>query len=444
MGGFGPAAGERSGSIWRNRDFRLVWLGQTLSDLGSGVSTLAYPLLALALTRSTVQAGAVSALSTIPYLLLGLPAGALADRWDRRRLMIVCDAGSAVVLISIPVALALGHLTVEQLYATALLNGVLRVFFGAGESACLPNAVPSGRLAAAVAAQQATSAAGGVVSPSLGGALFEVLRGLPFGADAVSYLVSVVALSLVRTRFDEGGGPVRRGRLRDEIREGLAWLWSHPTIRVIAVTAAGLQLALSGVRLTVIVAAQQAHASPASIGLIFSAAGVGSVVGSALASRLSAWLGTGRTVLAVAWAQPLLWLLLTLAHGPVTIAPRPPPLLDLASGLRRHLVQLPAGGDARSPARSCRHRLHSDRLEHGHAGASRGRPAARRPLSAVDLARPRRVGARRGRARDLARGAAGGRRLIAALRRGRRGGRRGGRSRSRRRRGRTGPPSASS
>lgn len=321
MGGFGPAAGERSGSIWRNRDFRLVWLSQTLSDLGSGVSTLAYPLLALALTRSTVQAGAVSALSTIPYLLLGLPAGALADRWDRRRLMIVCDAGSAVVLISIPVALALGHLTVEQLYATALLNGVLRVFFGAGESACLPNVVPSGRLAVAVAAQQATSAAGGVVSPSLGGALFEVLRGLPFGADAVSYLVSVVALSLVRTRFDEGGGPVRRGRLRDEIREGLAWLWSHPTIRVIAVTAAGLQLALSGVRLTVIVAAQQAHASPASIGLIFSAAGVGGVVGSALASRLSAWLGTGRTVLAVAWAQPLLWLLLALAHGPVTIAP---------------------------------------------------------------------------------------------------------------------------
>lgn len=92
-------------SVWRSRDFRLIWSAQSLSDLGSGLSQLAYPLLMLAITQSPVQAGALGAARALPYLLLGLPAGALTDRWNRRRVMILCDSVRAVTMLSVPVAL---------------------------------------------------------------------------------------------------------------------------------------------------------------------------------------------------------------------------------------------------------------------------------------------------------------------------------------------------
>ncbi|HZC78910.1 MAG TPA: MFS transporter, partial [Ktedonobacterales bacterium] len=110
-------------SLWRNRDYLLLWGGQALSDIGGAVSELAYPLLVLAVTHSPAQAGFVAALRALPSTLFSLLAGVLVDRWDRRWVMLVCDIGRALSLASIPVAYALGHLTIWQLYITAFLEG---------------------------------------------------------------------------------------------------------------------------------------------------------------------------------------------------------------------------------------------------------------------------------------------------------------------------------
>jgi len=135
--------------LWHNRDYLILLSGQTVSTLGTNVSTLAFPLLVLFLTNSPAQAGLVGALRALPYLFLSLPAGALIDRWDRKRVMILCDTGRALALGSIPIAAALGHLTLAQLYLASLIEGTLYVFFNLAQVACLPRVVTKAQLVSA-------------------------------------------------------------------------------------------------------------------------------------------------------------------------------------------------------------------------------------------------------------------------------------------------------
>jgi len=128
-------------ALWRNRDYMLLWSGQAVSRVGGRVSDLALPLLILALTRSPAQAGLLGAAGTVPSLLLSLPAGAFIDRWDRKRTMIACDIGRAVLIGSVPVAFALGRLAVPQLYLVAIMQGVLSTFFGLAQSSALARIV---------------------------------------------------------------------------------------------------------------------------------------------------------------------------------------------------------------------------------------------------------------------------------------------------------------
>src|SRR5579864_6058515 len=123
-------------SLWHNRDYMLLWSGQVVSSMGTQVSQLAFPLLILFLTRSPVLAGLAGALRALPYLIFSLPAGALIDRWDRKRVMILCDAGRGICMASIPVAYIIGHLTVVQLFLVSLFEGTLFVFFNIAEVAC--------------------------------------------------------------------------------------------------------------------------------------------------------------------------------------------------------------------------------------------------------------------------------------------------------------------
>src|SRR5258708_19742918 len=121
----------------------LVWSGKVLSNVGTQVSTLAFPLLILAVTGSPAQAGFVGALRALPYVIFSLPAGALLDRWDRKRTMILCDTGRALSLASIPVALATGHLTIIQLYLVSLIEATLFVFFNIANAPSLPRLPPT-------------------------------------------------------------------------------------------------------------------------------------------------------------------------------------------------------------------------------------------------------------------------------------------------------------
>src|SRR5947208_2816876 len=119
-----PAQELKHPSLWRNREYMLLWSGQFVSILGGGISGITYPLLVLRLTHSPAQAGILEAVASLPFLLFSLPAGALVDRWNRKRLMILCDAINALLMAGIGVAYALGHLTMAQLYISAFLNGI--------------------------------------------------------------------------------------------------------------------------------------------------------------------------------------------------------------------------------------------------------------------------------------------------------------------------------
>ncbi len=262
----------------RNRDFLLLWSGQVVSTVGTRISSLAYPLLVLALTRSPARAGIVGFAQTLPFLLLYLPAGALVDRWNRKLVMLVCDGGRALALGSIAVALALGRVTLVQIALVAFVEGALFVFFQLAETAALPHVVPQPQLATALAQNQARDQGADLAGQPLGGLLFGIGRLLPFAVDAASYAVSFTALLLLRVPLQQRRERART-RLRAEISEGIAWLWRQRFLRSIALLIGVTNFVHSALPLLVIVRAKELGASPALIGAMFAFLGVGAIAG---------------------------------------------------------------------------------------------------------------------------------------------------------------------
>lgn len=308
----------RSRSLWRNRDYMLLWSGQTVSSVGTQVSQLAFPLLVLALTRSPAQAGIAGALRALPYIIFSLPVGALIDRWDRKRVMILCDIGRALALASIPIALAFHRLTIVQLFAVALIEGTLFVFFNLAEVACLPRVVAKDQLPAATATNSATEGTSALVGPSLGGALFALSSILPFAADAVSYAASFISLLFIRTRF-QGERTVARRNLWAEIAEGIAWLWRQPLIRYIAFLTGGYNFISAGTPLILIVLAQQQRAKPELIGLIFTIGGIGGIIGAFIAAPLQKRLSFAQVIVGTTWISALAFPLYAIAPNPIVL-----------------------------------------------------------------------------------------------------------------------------
>jgi MFS family permease len=315
----GIAEKPKTARLWSSRDWVLLWSGQLVSVVGTQVSQLAYPLLMLALTDSPAQAGFISAARTIPYLLLGLPAGALVDRWDRRRVMIVCDAGRALALGSIPLALAFGWLSLAQLYAVALLEGALNVFFNLAETAALTRVVSREQIPSATTLNEVTLSTGSMLGPALGGLIFAIGQGFAFLVDAVSYAVSVVSVWLIRADLS-APRTADASRLLDDIREGVVWLWRQSLMRFLAFVVGGTVLIESGYMLVVIILAQRMDASPAAIGLVLGAGGVGSVVGAVLSGPAMRRLTFGQIAMGVHWIWVLLLPLYAIAPTPLALA----------------------------------------------------------------------------------------------------------------------------
>jgi predicted MFS family arabinose efflux permease len=304
--------------LWLNRDYMLLWSGQIVSSIGTQISQLAFPLLILTLTGSAAQAGFAGALRALPYLIFSLPAGALIDRWDRKRTMIFCDTGRAISMASIPVAFAFGHLTILQLYLVSAIEGTLYVFFNIAEAACLPRVVPKEQLPAATAQNMATDGITTLIGPPLGGALYTAGKFLPFVADAISYAVSVVSLLFIKSKFQKERVIAPR-KLWIEIHEGLAWLWHHPLIRFMAILTGGYNFIFAGFTLIIIVLAQQQHASSFTIGLIFSIGGIGAVIGSVAATSIQKRFSFGQVIIGTTWFSALILPLYTIAPNPFVL-----------------------------------------------------------------------------------------------------------------------------
>ena len=302
-------------SLWRNRDYLLLWGGQLVSTVGSGISQIAYPLLTLAITHSPAQAGLVGAVRALSYILFVLPAGALLDRWDRKRVMVYCDIGRALCLVSIPLTYILGILGIVQICIVAFVSGSLGVFFDIAELACLPQVVTKEQLPEALGRWQASAGVMNLIGPPFGGILFALRAFLPFLFDAISYIASVCSLLFIRVPFQERR-EVKTRNLRAEIAEGVQWLWHQPLLRAMAFLTSANIFFGAGSTLIGIVIAQSYHASDAIIGLIFSAAGLGGILGSALAGRVLRRFSFAQVVLSVLWLYALLWFPMVLLPTP--------------------------------------------------------------------------------------------------------------------------------
>ena len=325
----GVATGEPS-PLRRNRDFQLLWGGQAVSLLGSQTSKIAYPLLVLAMTGSPAKAGIAGFAAMLGYLLFPLPAGGLADRHDRKRIMIGCDAIRLAAVGSIAVAGWAAHITYVQVLVAGFVEGTASVYFSLAQRAALPMLVHPSQRSVAVSQNEARQNAAQLAGPALGGALFGLSRAAPFAADAFSYLASLVTLPFIKAPMQaprpapsasapppapsasapppapSASAPRPARRLRAELGEGLAWTWRRPFLRYSAFFAASVNILLQVLMLGLIVLARRDGASSAEIGVIVGCMGAGGLAGAFVAPWFQRKIPAGITITGVMWVWTLL------------------------------------------------------------------------------------------------------------------------------------------
>jgi MFS family permease len=289
---------DRRRTLWRHRNFLLLWSGQTVSEMGSAVTQLALPLTAVVVLRaSTFEVGLLTAAATLAFAVIALPAGALVDRRAKRRLMIWCDVARMLIIGSVPVAAALGVLTLGQLYAVAITAGVCTVFFDVSYQSYLPVLIDKADLVDGNGKLGATQSFAQLVGPGLGGGLvglFGAARAM--AADAISYAVSVASLLAIRAREDPPHRDQRR-KLRTEIAEGLSFVLRHPVLRkIVACTGTANLFGSMATALEIIFLVRVLHVRPAVTGLLIAAASLGGVAGGVLSGRLSRAIGSARII----------------------------------------------------------------------------------------------------------------------------------------------------
>lgn len=303
-----------------------------MSVVGSQITLLALPLTAvMVLGAGPGEMGILGALSSLPWLLLGLPAGAWIDRRSRRPVMIAADLGRFLVLLAVPVASATGLLRVELLYLVAFASGVLAVLFSVAYQAFLPSLVAEGELVEANSRLEISRSAAEMIGPGLVGILVQAVTApLAIIVDALSFVVSAVSLASIKTREQPSQQESRPG-LRREMWEGLTTLLGHPLLRPVVTATSVMNLFVSiGLAAYMVFAVTELGLSAALIGVIFSVGGLGYLAGAGLAPLATTRLGLGRTLLYGALLAGTSEALIPLAGGstPVIVA-----ILVIAQGL---------------------------------------------------------------------------------------------------------------
>jgi MFS family permease len=290
------------GGLWRHADFLRLWGAQTVSQLGSQVSQLAIPLVAIiVLHASAFEVAVLGAIEFLPFTLFALPAGVWVDRLPRRPILVVADVGRALLLASIPLAYALDVLTIWQLYAVGFAVGVCTVFFDVAYQSYLPSLVERDQLVDGNSKLEISRSGAQIGGPGLGGILVSALTA-PFAVlvDALSFAWSALLVWRIRTH-EEHRVPEAAPSMRREVAEGLRYIFGDPRWRAIALYVATFNF-LSNVAFSIylVYAVRELHLSAALIGVIFAVGNTGWLVGAVLASRVSRRLGIGRTLTAAA------------------------------------------------------------------------------------------------------------------------------------------------
>lgn len=311
----------------RDSTFRTLLTAFGISSLGDGIRTAALPLLAVFITHNPIAIAGLAIAGRLPWLLVSLFSGAVADRYDRRKLMIGVDATRGIVLLAL-VALMVGGVDgMPVLYVVALALGVGETLFDTATSGFLPEVVRGQELAKANGQIFSTKLVGSdFVGPAAGSWLFAIARSVPFLADAISFLLSAVLVGFVRRRTDHPAAdsasrpaPARRSMLH-EVKEGLLWTRNNDVIRSFLIMATGVNFVQSAVQSLLVLLAVNDFGIPAgAYGLLLTGTGVGAFLGGLLSARVGDRIGIHRVLLpAVASGVPLL-LLIAWTHQPVVL-----------------------------------------------------------------------------------------------------------------------------
>ncbi len=300
----------------RQRDFLLLWSGQTVSEVGSQISVLALPLVAVVVLKAgAFQIGLLSAAGTSAYLLVALPAGAVVDRVAKRRLMIGCNLGLLAVVGSVPVAHAAGVLTLGQLYGVALASGVLSVFFSVAYQSYLPALLDHEQLMDGNGKLAASQSAAQIAGPGAGAGLVTLVgAAAAMTADALSFAVSAASLAAIRTRE-----PVRtpasaadRPTLWAQMGAGLAHVVRDPILRkAVAFNGTANFFVIMVETLGPVFLIRTLRIRPGLVGLLLALGAVGGVAGGVAAKSLARRVGSAR----------ISWVAMTLLSLPGLLIP---------------------------------------------------------------------------------------------------------------------------
>ena len=282
-------------SVWRNRNFQRLWLGESLSQVGENLGTLAIPVTAVVMLHATTQQlGYLTAAQQLAFLAIGLPVGAWVDRMRKRRVMIAADAVRAAALLTIPAAWALGALHVWQLYAVAAVVGGATVFFDVTYQSVVPRLVTAEHVASANSGLETSAQVARVGGPALSGALLAVVQApLLLLATALGYLASMIAVATIRDEEPKREASDRTS-LVAEIGEGLRFVFTHELLTRITVNTAATNL-FDGLMTTLvpIFVLRSLHLTPTVYGMVEGIGAAGGILGALATPRLIKRVGEG-------------------------------------------------------------------------------------------------------------------------------------------------------
>jgi MFS family permease len=305
-------------ALRHNRRFQALWIGSAVGFLGIEAADVGYPLTVLALTGSPATAGLFGVVQLVATLLAGLPAGAVADRYDRRRVLLVGEGVRAVSAASVAVALAASHLTVPHLLAVAAVLGAVGPFSGTARMLLVRAVVPAEHLTAALTTEQLRDGLSQLIGPPLGGLLYGLRQLLPFAASAIAFAVSWLAALVVRVppRDEPATGPAGS----PSVLAGLRTIWRNPTLRAATLLVALLNAVGAPVLLITIVALRAQQVAPGVIGVAVAGYAVGGLIGAMLVGPLHRRFRPGRLLIGVALIEAPLLFGLGVPWGPWWVA----------------------------------------------------------------------------------------------------------------------------
>ena len=298
------------------RNFSKLLAASGISNIGDGVLSAAFPLVVASITRDPVLVAGATVAQTLPWFLLALISGALVDRMDRRRVMVITDTFRAVLIAVMGIAVATETINLPIIYLIAFALGTAETFFDTSAEAFLPSVVGRSKIETANGRIQGVEWVGNAFAgPPLGALLFGVTASLPFFFDAGTFLLAAVLIALITGSFKVERTDVKP--LREEITSGLRWLFQQKVLRALAAMAGVTNLFVMGVISIFVLFAQDIlQVSDAGYGVLLATLGIGGLAGALTAPRIIPVIGPGSTIQAVVVLQAALILVFGLNSNP--------------------------------------------------------------------------------------------------------------------------------